>query len=88
MEAINRALNGAVDMHAGAAEEKIKTTLDGLNRLITELERPQNRELMRFVAAWERLNQELTALQIKINERLAEKPDKLKEFLQKLRTKN
>jgi hypothetical protein len=89
MGELSRVLNNTVNLHTGPTEEKIQSTLDSLNRLITELERPQNRELMRFVVSWQKLEQELDKLQRKIQERMAERPtNKINEFLQRLKKKN
>ena len=90
MEAINRALNNAVDVHAGPSdEEKIKSTLDSLNRLVDELELPKNRELVRFLVAWRGLEEDLARLEVRMRERVAEKPiNKMNKFLKKLTKKN
>jgi hypothetical protein len=89
MDAINRALNDAVDMHAGADEEKIQSTLASLDRLLVEFERPENRELISFAVAWKNLDEELAALQAKISERIVERAtNKVDEFLKKLIRRN
>lgn len=89
METIDRALNNTINMHAGPTEEKIKSTLASLNRLFSELERPEYREFIRFAVQWEKLGRELKALQATIHERLAQRPvNPIDEFLKKLQKKD
>jgi hypothetical protein len=89
METFTDVLNKNLNVHLNPSEEQFQLTIDDLHRLIDELERPQNRELMRFVFAWQKLEQELDKLQRNIQERMAERPtNKLDEFLKKLIKKN
>jgi exonuclease VII small subunit len=88
METIKEVLNRHVDLHSDPTKEQFESTMDDLHRLITELERPQNRELMRFVMAWQKLDKELDKLQRKIDERMTSAPvNKVNEFLQQLKKK-
>jgi hypothetical protein len=89
METIDRALNNAVNLHPDPTKDQFQSTVDGLHRLLDELERPENRPLMRFVFAWQKLEQEIDKLQHKIQERMAERPiSKVNTFLQQLKKKN
>lgn len=89
MGTIREVWNRTVDLHSDPTNAQFQSTLDGLHRLLTELERPENRELMRFVAGWQKLERELDRLQCQIQERMAEKPvDKVNELLKKLVRKN
>ncbi len=92
MEKIMEALNKNVDMHAedilAEFRAQIQSNLDNLQRLVSELERPEYREFIRFAVAWQKLDHELSALRCKIRERLAEKPiSPVDEFLKRLRRK-
>jgi len=88
MRTINEVLERTIDLHPDPAEKQFQSTIDGLHRLFDELARPENHELMRFVFAWQKLEQEIAKLQRKIEERTAEKPvNKLNQFLQQLRKK-
>jgi hypothetical protein len=89
METIKEVLNRHVDVHSDPTKEQFQSTMDGLHRLMTELERPENRELMRFVLAWQKLEKELDRLQCQIQERMANAPtDRVNELLKKLVKKN
>ena len=80
--------NANANMHSEPANEQIQATQASLDRLISELQMPHNRELVRFLVAWRGLEQELTKLKAKIQERVAEKPvNKLNQFLQQLKKK-
>jgi hypothetical protein len=82
-------LNKNLNMRSDPTREQFESTLDGLHRLITELERPQNRDLMRFVVGWQKLEKELDKLQCQIQARIANAPiDRVNEFLQKLKRTN
>jgi hypothetical protein len=88
METTKEVMNKHVDLHPDPANEHFESTVDSLHRLLTELERPQNHELMRFVMAWKKLEKELDKLQLNIQQRVAEKPaSKVNEFLQRLKKK-
>jgi CII-binding regulator of phage lambda lysogenization HflD len=88
METIKEVMSRHVDLHSDPTKKQFQLTMDGLLRLITELERPQNRELMRFVVAWQKLEKELDKLQRKIQERMADEPvNKVNQFLQQLKNK-
>ena len=89
METFSEVLNKNLNLHPDPTKEQIESTLNGLNRLIDELARPENRELMRFVFSWQKLEQELDKLQRKIEERMVETPvNKLNQFLQQLKRKS
>jgi hypothetical protein len=88
MGTISEVLDRAIDLHPDPTKEQFQSTMDSLHRLITELERPQNRELMAFVTAWQKLQQELEKLHRKVQESLAERPaDKVNQFLEQLKKK-
>lgn len=89
METIKEVLNRHVDLHPDPTKEQFESTMDDLHQLITELECPQNRELRRFVTAWQKLERELDRLQSQIQERIANAPtDRVNELLKKLVRKN
>jgi hypothetical protein len=88
MGTISEVLDRTVDLHPDPSNEQLESTLDGLHQLLSELERPQNRELIFFVRGWQELEKEIDKLQRKIQERMAEKPaNKVNEFLQQLKKK-
>jgi hypothetical protein len=58
METFAEVLNKNLNMHPDPTKEQFELTLDGLHQLLTELERPQNHELMRFVVGWQKLEKE------------------------------
>ena len=89
MEKITEVLNRNFSLHAGATQEElrahIQSQLDNLNRLFSELEKPEFAEFIKFAIEWQKLECELRALQCKIRERKAEKPiNKVSELLKKL----
>lgn len=93
MGAINEVLNKHVNLGAGPNEEELLSKLARLERsferLFSELERPENIEIVRFAVEWEQLGLALKELQRKLHERLAEKPiNKINQFLQQLKKKN
>jgi hypothetical protein len=88
MGIVNEVLNTHVELHPDPTKVQFESTMNGLHRLLTELERPQNRELMRFVIAWQKLEKELDKLQHQIQERMTEAPvNKVNQFLQQLKKK-
>ena len=88
METFTEVLNKNLSLHPDPTKEKVESTLKGLNRLIDELARPENRDLMRFVFSWQKLELELDKLQRTIEERMVETPvNKLNQFLQQLKKK-
>jgi hypothetical protein len=89
METIDKALNNVIDTHGGPTKEEIMSKLARLERLFSELERPEYREFIRFAVEWQKLDRELSALQCKINELLIEKPSNaVDRFLKQLTRKN
>ena len=85
METTQKALNNAVNLRTGPTKEEILVDIATLERLVSELERPQYREFIQFAVAWEKFGRDLAALQLRIKERLAEEPvSPVNEFLKKL----
>ena len=85
METFTDVLNKNLNVHSGPTKEQIQSAVDSLDRLISELDRPQNRELIRFAIAWQQMEKELTILEAKIKERIAQKAaNPMDEFLKQL----
>jgi len=71
------------------ANTNMLSVIEDLNQLISELEQPKYRALIRFAVAWQGLDRSLTQLERKLHERLAEKPiSSVNELLRKLVKEN
>jgi hypothetical protein len=77
MNEIRKALNNAFDGCTTSGSEEFRarvlSALERCNELVSELERPRYRELVRFAVSWGELNRQLRELEQAIRERSTEK---------------
>jgi len=89
MDELRRALTNASDgSKTSASEEPYARLLSDLDALISELEKPHHRGLVRFAVSWFEFERQFRALKKAIDERVKEKqPDPLGELLEQLTAK-
>jgi hypothetical protein len=76
MSDLNRMLNGMFDKRAepdaGELGELAQELFSEADRLLITLQRPENREILRFALSWSKLERQMEALKRTVDARLRE----------------